>query len=67
MSKQIHFVVCYDSETKRFEPDWEFTSDLSRRIGDAYDTETQEWVSVSMEDKSIVEAENALSALLQSS
>ena len=41
MSKQYHFVVVYDTETK----EWSTEPDVSMNFdsGDVWDTETQEW------------------------
>jgi len=41
MSKQYHFVVVYDTETK----EWSTEPDVSMNFdsGDVWDTDTQEW------------------------
>lgn len=49
MSKQIHFVVMYDTETGEFEMDYE-TQDDRFRQGYIFDTDKQEWSRVSDDD-----------------
>jgi len=49
MSRQIHFVVMYDTEAGEFEMDYE-SQDNYFRNGYIFDTETQEWSRVSDEE-----------------
>ena len=49
MSRQIHFVVMYDTETGEFEMDYE-SQDNYFRQGYIWDTDKQEWSRVSDEE-----------------
>ena len=49
MSRQIHFVVMYDTETGEFEMDYE-TQDVRFYDGYIFDTKTEEWSRVSDEE-----------------
>jgi len=50
MSKQIHFVVCVDLDSKKW---WVDDDSFSARFGDGegtWDTETEEWSETSWDD-----------------
>lgn len=65
MSHQVHYVVYYDTDTKVFEVDYEFTSDLAERHnGMIYNTETEKWEDFGWESPAIAAAEYALRNLL---
>lgn len=49
MSRQIHFVVRYDSDTDEFDIDYE-TQDARFHDGYIYDTDSNEWSRVSIEE-----------------
>ena len=49
MSRQIHFVVMYDTETGELEMDYE-TQDVRFHDGYIFDTKTEEWSRVSDEE-----------------
>jgi hypothetical protein len=48
VSKQYHFVVCYDTETNEFEVDYD-TQDAKFDYAPVYDTTTGEWEGYSDE------------------
>lgn len=49
MSKQHHFIVCFDEETGEFSMDWETTA-TKFDDGNVWNKETQEWESASIND-----------------
>ena len=50
MSKQYHYVVMYDADSKEWCVDWDSTADLAERRGTTYDLDTDQWSDDSGED-----------------
>lgn len=67
MSKQYHFVVCYDTETNEFSLDID-SLDANFWNGEVYDTETDEWCGRLIDEATELaynEAEDNLAELLE--
>lgn len=61
MSRQIHFVVMYDTESGEFEVDYD-TQSVRFPEGYIYDTNTEEWSRVSDEELNDDDSEYCKSA-----